>query len=93
MTTLYHGTTTRLGKLNIIKPSSETKYLREHFRQKERNIIFLTDSLQSAKRYAQLACETFSGKPIVYIVQHNSTITETRPHEFTGQYAKVINSI
>jgi len=93
MMTLYHGTTNRLGNLKTIKPASETKFLRETFRKKEQNLIFLTDSLASAKRYAQLACETFSGKPIVYQVEINNTITETRPHEYTGKYAKVLHSI
>lgn len=92
MTILYHGTTNRLGNLKIIKPASQTKFLRESFRKKEQNIIFLTDSLTSAKRYAQLACETFSGKPIVYQVAMNNTITKTRPHEYTGKYAKVLHS-
>lgn len=93
MNTLYHGTTTRLGNLKKIKPASETKYLREIYRQKEQNLVFLTDSLRAAKRYAQLACETFAGQPVVYIVENNDTIVETRPHEYTGTYADVIDTV
>lgn len=89
MTILYHGTSTRLGELKTIKPVSETTVFREFHRQKEKDVVFLTDSLRSAKRYAQLAVETFSGLPIVYQVIENDSIIETRPHEFTAKYADV----
>lgn len=89
MTIYYHGTSTQLGELKTIKPVSETTVFREFHRQKEKDVIFLTDSLRSAKRYAQLAAETFSGSPIVYQVIENDSIAETQPHEFTAKYADV----
>lgn len=93
MTILYHGTSTRLGELKTIKPVSETKVFREFHRQNEKDVVFLTDSLRSAKRYAQLAVETFSGLPIVYQVIENDSITEIRPHEFTAKYADVEKAV
>lgn len=63
----YHGTSTACRVEDILLPPSHTQRLREDFRKKHLDAVFLTISLRSAKMYAKKACVRFGGSPIVYI--------------------------
>ena len=62
----YHGTSTACGVKRILLPPIRTKNLREDFRTKHRDCVFLTISLRSAESYAKKACIRFGGEPVVY---------------------------
>ena len=50
----------------MILPPINTKNLREDFRKKYQDCVFLTMSLKSAETYAKKACFRFGGGPVVY---------------------------
>ena len=62
----YHGTSTACGVKKIILPPTYTNNLREDFRKKYQDCVFLTISLRSAEGYAKKASARFGGNPIVY---------------------------
>lgn len=64
--TYYHGTSTACQVGDILLPPSDTQRLREHFRKKHLDSVFLTISLRSAEMYAKKACAYFGGTPVVY---------------------------
>lgn len=49
----YHGTTDALKVRRLLLPPNYTKVLREGFRRKLHDTVFLTASLPSAERYVQ----------------------------------------
>ena len=65
----YHGTTDKCAISGFILPSVETNVLREEFRDKLRDVVFVTDSVKSAELYAKKACAKFGGSPVVYEVK------------------------
>lgn len=64
--TYYHGTSTACQVGDILLPPSDTQRLREDFRKKHLDSVFLTISLRSAEMYAKKACAYFGGTPVVY---------------------------
>lgn len=62
----YHGTSTNCKIEDVILPPLDTNQLREDFRKKHLDSVFLTVSLRSAETYAKKACVRFGGSPIVY---------------------------
>ena len=66
MITLYHGTTSRHNVGKVLYPPSTTGTLREEFRKKYIDVVFLTNSLKSAQYYAKKAVEKYGGEPIIY---------------------------
>lgn len=63
----YHGTSSTLIFADgCIRSSLDTGILREHFRIKNLDIVFLTISKVSAEFYSKLAVEKYGGKPVVY---------------------------
>lgn len=71
--TFYHGTSDALD-ISCILPAAETGFLREDWRKKLTDKVFLTDSLYSAQKYAKKACSKFGGNPVVYVVRPVSLI-------------------
>ena len=65
----YHGTTDNIAIHGFILPPIETNILREKFRDKLRDVVFVTDSVKSAEMYAKKACAKFGGSPVVYEVK------------------------
>ena len=55
MKTFYHGTSTALNLGHVLLPANETNVLREDFRKKLRNVVFITTSKVSAERYVKKA--------------------------------------
>lgn len=68
MMKFFHGTSD-IFNINKILPSSQTQILREEWRKNNQDIVFVTSSLYSAKRYAKKSAEKFGGSPVVYIVK------------------------
>lgn len=62
----YHGTTDAFDIDKVLLPASRTGNLREDWRKKNTDKVFLTTSLLSAKQYAKKACIMYGGRPIVY---------------------------
>lgn len=77
--TYYHGTS--VPGLKVILPPLETRVLREDFRKKLLDCVFVTPSRLSAANYAKKCAVKFGGKPVVYEVR------PINPHEInTSQY-------
>ena len=65
--TYYHGTS--IQGLTEILPPSETNILREDFRQRYRDCVFITPIRKSAEAYAKKCALKFGGQPVVYEVE------------------------
>ena len=65
--TYYHGTS--VSGLTEILPPSETNNLREDFRQRYRDCVFITPLRKSAEMYAKKCALKFGGQPVVYEVE------------------------
>ena len=62
----YHGTSV-LG-LEVILPPIETGNLREDFRDKFQDCVFVTNTKMSAEKYARKSAQKNGGTPVVYEV-------------------------
>ena len=62
----YHGTSTSCKVKGVLLPPVRTGNLREDFRKKHQDCVFLTMSIRSAETYAKKACVRFGGASIVY---------------------------
>jgi hypothetical protein len=62
----FHGTTDAIQINDKILPSVETGYLRESFRHKNLDVVFLTVSKASAEYYAKKAVKQYGGNPVIY---------------------------
>jgi hypothetical protein len=65
--TYYHGTS--VSGLTEILPPIETSILREDFRKKFMDCVFITPLRKSAEAYARKCAAKFGGDPIVYEVE------------------------
>jgi hypothetical protein len=65
--TYYHGTS--VSGLTEILPPVETNVLREDFRKKFLDCVFITPLKKSAEAYARKCAIKFGGNPIVYEVE------------------------
>ena len=65
--TYYHGTS--IAGLQEILPPAETGYIREDFRKKFRDCVFITPLRKSAEAYARKCAAKFGGQPVVYEVK------------------------
>jgi hypothetical protein len=65
--TYYHGTS--IAGLTEILPPVETKVLREDFRTKLLDHVFVTPLKKSAESYARKCAAKFGGIPVVYEVK------------------------
>lgn len=87
--TFYHGTSDVLDISHIL-PAIESGVLREEWRTKLTDKIFLTDSLYAAGKYAKKACEKYGGNPIVYVVQPVGCIWKTGKNEFVADQGEIL---
>ena len=62
----FHGTTDAIQISDKILPYTETGCLRESFRRKNLDVVFLTVSKASAEYYAKKATHQYGGNPIIY---------------------------
>jgi hypothetical protein len=65
--TYYHGTS--IAGLAEILPPADTAILREDFRKKFLDCVFVTPLRKSAEMYARKCASQFGGTPIVYEVK------------------------
>ncbi len=89
---LYHGTSSIFGELKEILSPSTTNNLREEFRDKLSDYVFLTNSLMSAFKYAKKCCDKYGGNPVIYLCEPNEVISQ-KETEFICDYANVIKLI
>lgn len=91
----YHGTTDIFKLNNEILPPIKTNILREHWRKKYLDKIFVTTSLLSAQKFAYKACQKYSGCGIVYEVKPIGDIwfPNSKTNEYICDKAKIIKII
>ena len=87
--TYYHGTS--IPNLKVILPPIETKVLREDFRKKFMDCVFVTPSRLSAANYAKKCAAKFGGQPVVYEVRPVNEY-EINTSQYICDKAYVINS-
>lgn len=87
--TFYHGTS--IAGLSVILPPSETEVLREDFRTKFRDCVFVTPLKKSAEAYARKCAAKFGGTPVVYEVRPINP-SEINVSQYICTKARVINS-
>lgn len=72
---MWHGTSNKIKiHKNKLIPPIHSNVLREDFRIKNIDVVFLSVSKVSAEFYARRASEKFGGKPIVYKAVPNDII-------------------
>ena len=87
--TYYHGTS--IPGLTEILPPVETGYLREDFRNKFRDCVFVTQLRKSAEAYARKCAAKFGGQPVVYEVRPVNP-SEINVSQYICDKAIVLNS-
>ena len=87
--TYYHGTS--IPGLKVILPPIETRVLREDFRKKFMDCVFVTPSRLSAEKYARKCAAKLGGEPIVYEVRPSNP-TEINRSQYICDKAIVLNS-
>lgn len=87
--TYYHGTS--VSGLTEILPPVETHVLREDFRKKFLDCVFITPLKKSAEAYARKCATKFGGNPIVYEVKPVNP-SEINVSQYICDKARVINS-
>jgi len=85
----YHGTS--IPGLKVILPPIETRVLREDFRKKFMDCVFVTPSRLSAANYAKKCADKFGGQPIVYEVRPVNP-TEINRSQYVCDRAFVLDS-
>lgn len=87
----YHGTSTALGIKEILPPClSGVK--REDFRHYNDDLIYITSSFDSARRYAIKAALQFGGLPVVYKVIPDDSIAFRINNEYTAKSADIVDT-
>ena len=87
--TFYHGTS--IPNLKVILPPIETRVLREDFRKKFMDCVFVTPSRLSAANYAKKCAAKFGGQPVIYEVRPINT-HEINVSQYICDKAIVLNS-
>ena len=88
----YHGTSSSLDVKSYLLPSIDTDILREDFRSKLRDVVFVTSSVVSAEKYAKKAVEKFGGEPVVMYVLPISS-RRINNNEYVCDKAIVLNRL
>ena len=88
--TYYHGTS--IPNLKVILPPIETRVLREDFRKKFMDCVFVTPSRLSAANYAKKCALKFGGQPVVYEVRPINP-TEINRSQYKCDRAIVLGTI
>lgn len=87
--TYYHGTS--ISGLTEILPPVETNVLREDFRNKLLDYVFVTQLRKSAEAYAKKCAAKFGGTPVVYEVRPINP-SEINVSQYICDRAIVLNS-
>lgn len=87
----YHGTSTALGIKEILPPClSGVK--REDFRHYNDDLIYITSSFDSARRYAIKATLKFGGVPVVYEVVPDDSVAFRVNNEYTANSVNIVDT-
>lgn len=87
----YHGTSTNVNVKDKLLPPIATDNLRETFRKKLQDKVFVTDSKVSAEKYAKKAAAHFGGDAVIYTVKPDYYSLIKNGTEYTTDYAVVLN--
>lgn len=87
----YHGTSTNVDIKDKLLPPIHTNNLRETFRKKCRDKVFVTDSKVSAEKYAKKAVAYFGGHEVIYTVKPDYYSLIKNGTEYTTDHAVVLN--
>lgn len=87
----YHGTSTNVNVKDKLLPPIATDNLRETFRKKCRDKVFVTDSKVSAGKYAKKAITHFGGNAVIYTVKPDYYSLIKNGTEYTTDYAIILN--
>lgn len=91
MDEFYHGTSDALPIKKFLLPAVDTGIQRESWRKKFTNVVFFTNSLLSAEKYARKACQQFGGSPVVYTVKPIGLYSNIVNNEFAAEKARIIS--
>lgn len=86
----YHGTSTNVNVKDKLLPPIATNNLRETFRKKCRDKVFVTDSKVSAEKYAKKAVAYFGGDAVVYTAKPDYYSLIKNGTEYTTDYAIIL---
>ena len=86
---MYHGTSD-IFSIKKILPPIESGNLREEWRTKIRDKVFITPSILSAEKFARKAALKFGGNPIVYEVCPHGQVDNINNNEFICDSADII---
>ena len=86
---MYHGTTDVFAMERILPPL-ESGNLREEWRKKIRDKVFVTPSLLSAKKFARKAAEKYGGSAIIYEVRPHGQVDNINTNEYICDYADIV---
>lgn len=87
----YHGTSTVVDINDKLLPPVITCNLRETFRDKLHDKVFVTDSKVSAEKYAKKTVARFGGKAAIYIVKPHYPSLIKNGTEYLTDYAVILN--
>jgi hypothetical protein len=87
--TYYHGTS--IAGLTEILPPADTAVLREDFRKKFLDCVFVTPLRKSAEAYARKCAAKLGGTPVVYEVRPIN-LSEINVSQYICDRAVVLNS-
>lgn len=88
--TYYHGTSTNVNVKDKLLPPIATDNLRETFRKKLQDKVFVTDSKVSAEKYAKKAVVHFGGNAVIYTVKPDYYSFIKNGTEYLTDYAIIL---
>lgn len=88
--TYYHGTSDIFNLDTYLLPAQCTHVLREEWRKKDLNVVFMTTSYKSAYMYAKKAANKFGGAPVVYRVVPIGNVYQRNGIEWCASTAVII---
>ena len=91
--TYYHGTSTTFNIGQVLLPPIFTGNLREDWRKNNQDVVYMTTSLDSAKRYAKKACEKCGGEPVIFEVRPIGWCSNRVNQEYVAEKAKILRRI
>lgn len=87
----YHGTSDALNISDLLAPPVETGFLREQFRNSLNDVVFITNSLVSAEKFARKASVAFGGNPVVLTVSPIGECWHKGNGDFICYKAKILS--
>ena len=89
---MYHGTTD-IFKIKKLLPPIITGQLREDWRKKYKDKVFITPSIMSAEKFAYKAVQKYGGNGIVYEVKPHGQVIHINTNEYICDKATIIKII